>query len=141
MTPEEIARDLRSAVDEMRRTGESAATDAVTGPLLTYENAANQIGESWSESNLGYHARVYYTGFQQPPPDALLDFGSAPCRPRRPQCDACPAASFCTFRRATALQAHSGTQGGKSAPRRQVPMQADGSSWTGAPRARRRLTR
>jgi A/G-specific adenine glycosylase len=30
---------------------------------------------------------------------ALLDFGSAPCRPRRPLCESCPARSFCAFGR------------------------------------------
>ena len=30
---------------------------------------------------------------------ALLDFGAAPCRPRRPLCDRCPAGSFCAYGR------------------------------------------
>lgn len=33
---------------------------------------------------------------------ALLDFGASPCRPRHPQCEGCPARSFCLFWQRTA---------------------------------------
>ncbi|MCF6244101.1 MAG: nucleotide-binding protein [Sulfurovum sp.] len=34
--------------------------------------AANDIGESWSGSWFGYHSKVYYEGFQSPPPGAVF---------------------------------------------------------------------
>lgn len=33
---------------------------------------ANEIGNSWSGSWLGYHSRVYYAGFESPPPGAAF---------------------------------------------------------------------
>jgi len=36
------------------------------------EHAANEIDRSWSGSNIGYHARVYYRGFQPTPAGALF---------------------------------------------------------------------
>ncbi|MDF1690697.1 MAG: nucleotide-binding protein, partial [Cycloclasticus sp.] len=35
-------------------------------------DSANDIGESWSGSWFGYHSRVYYEGFQSPPPGAAF---------------------------------------------------------------------
>ncbi|MGA8695795.1 MAG: hypothetical protein WB689_18510, partial [Xanthobacteraceae bacterium] len=42
-------------------------TDKRLNPLM---DAANQIARSWSRSNLGYQASVYYAGFQEPPAGA-----------------------------------------------------------------------
>lgn len=71
MKAEDIARELHAVAEEMRRVAASGTAENVTQPLLAYENAANRVGQSWSESNLGYHARVYYAGFQPPPPGAF----------------------------------------------------------------------
>lgn len=43
-----------------------------TGPLDALEAAAETIGRSWSKSNLGYQANVYYKDFQVPPPGAMF---------------------------------------------------------------------
>ena len=50
------------------------------------EEAANQVGKSWSGSWLGYHSRVYYERFAEPPTGARFSqewgfidiFGSKP---------------------------------------------------------------
>lgn len=41
-------------------------------PLEALEAAANEVGRSWSKSNLGYQANVYYKGFRTPPPGAMF---------------------------------------------------------------------
>lgn len=43
-----------------------------TGPLDALKDAAEQIGKSWSKSNLGYQANVYYDGFTTPPPGTVF---------------------------------------------------------------------
>ena len=43
-----------------------------TGALDALEDAAEQVGKSWSKSNLGYQANVYYDGFTNPPPGAVF---------------------------------------------------------------------
>lgn len=40
--------------------------------ITALADAANEIGESWSGSWFGYHSRVYYEGFQTPPPGAAF---------------------------------------------------------------------
>ena len=47
-------------------------TDLDTGPLDALEAAAEEVGRSWSMSNLGYQANVYYKDFQAPPPGAMF---------------------------------------------------------------------
>jgi len=39
-------------------------------PLNALEEAAERVGRSWSQSNLGYQANVYYEDFEVPPPGA-----------------------------------------------------------------------
>lgn len=41
-------------------------------PLDNLMNAADQTAKSWSKSNLGYQANVYYEGFRVPPPGAVF---------------------------------------------------------------------
>jgi len=50
----------------------TAAGDAATisVPLKSLGDAAEQFGQSFSGSWLGYHSRVYYDGFQSPPAGA-----------------------------------------------------------------------
>ncbi len=40
------------------------------GPVLALENAAEQVGRAWSQSNLGYQANVYYANYAVPPATA-----------------------------------------------------------------------
>lgn len=41
-------------------------------PLNALENVAEEIGRSWSKSNLGYQANVYYENYEVPPPGAIF---------------------------------------------------------------------
>ena len=40
--------------------------------LSALDSAAGEVGRSWSRSNLGYQANVYYAGFQVPPAGAVF---------------------------------------------------------------------
>lgn len=42
------------------------------GPLDALEAAAEDVQRSWSQSNLGYQANVYYRNYQVPPPGAMF---------------------------------------------------------------------
>lgn len=46
--------------------------DLDTVPLDALENAAKEIGRSWSKSNLGYQANVYYENYEVPPAGAIF---------------------------------------------------------------------
>lgn len=46
--------------------------DLDTVPLDALENAAEEIGRSWSKSNVGYQANVYYENYEVPPPGAMF---------------------------------------------------------------------
>jgi predicted nucleotide-binding protein len=46
----------------------NANTDDIEQPLKALEDAADQVGQAFSGSWLGYHSRVYYEGFSTPPP-------------------------------------------------------------------------
>ncbi|MFB6984413.1 hypothetical protein, partial [Streptomyces scopuliridis] len=47
-------------------------TDLDAAPLDALEEAANEIGRSWSKSNLGYQANVYYENYEVPPAGAIF---------------------------------------------------------------------
>lgn len=57
----ELSKKLRSAAD---------TADEAMSLLAAVEAAANEVGRSFSGSWLGYHSRVYYSGFTPPPPGA-----------------------------------------------------------------------
>ena len=54
----------------MDRLVDRARQPDVQEPLGRLDDAANEIGRSFSGSWLGYHANVYYKGLQPPPPGA-----------------------------------------------------------------------
>jgi len=64
-----IERRCRTAADLLQQEVEDVLKAVIT--------AANDVGRSWSGSRLGYQARVYYDGFELPPPDAVfsMDWG------------------------------------------------------------------
>ncbi|OLP01094.1 hypothetical protein BVU76_17455 [Mycolicibacterium porcinum] len=43
------------------------------GPIEALDSALESVHKSWSGSNLGYHARTYYAGFQPPPAGDLFN--------------------------------------------------------------------
>jgi len=51
----------------------AARENELDGTLLdALDDAANAVAKSWSKSNLGYQANVYYEGFNTPPPGAMF---------------------------------------------------------------------
>jgi len=54
----------------MTELGERAEMPEFKDPLEALDQAANEVGEAFCGSWLGYHARVYYAGLQHPPPGA-----------------------------------------------------------------------
>jgi predicted nucleotide-binding protein len=59
--------EIAEQLDSIRARFEVAE---VKVPLENLENAANNVGKTWSGSWLGYHSRIYYRNFQSPPPGA-----------------------------------------------------------------------
>ena len=62
----ELARNLDTVVALSKRV-------EVAAPLNALQDAAIQVGKSFSGSWLGYHSRVYYEGFALPPAGAHFD--------------------------------------------------------------------
>lgn len=57
----EISAEMTSLVAEFKAAGHDE-------PLKRLFGAATTVGRAWSGSSIGYHANVYYEGFQPPPP-------------------------------------------------------------------------
>lgn len=64
--------ELIAMADAMDELFERARQPDVQEPLERLENAANEVGKSFSGSWLGYHANVYYKELQPPPPEAYF---------------------------------------------------------------------
>lgn len=47
-----------------------AAKPEVSAPIERLHEAAERVGKAWSGSDIGYHATVYYSGLEPPPPGA-----------------------------------------------------------------------
>lgn len=60
-----ISKDLFSLANQLANFDDYQSKEATA-----LAGAASDIGKSWSGSWLGYHSRVYYEGFQSPPPGA-----------------------------------------------------------------------
>ncbi len=63
--------------DELVRLGDRLSAVAATAedvsfndPLSALIDAAEEVGQTWSGSSIGYHALVYYDAFEAPPPGA-----------------------------------------------------------------------
>lgn len=62
--------ELFSLADKLKKVAEDTDADQISKPLAALENSARTIGRSFSGSWQGYHSRVYYVGFEPPPPGA-----------------------------------------------------------------------
>jgi hypothetical protein len=62
---DQIAAKLASVADE-------AKDPLVKQPVDALNTAAQDVGKAWSGSNIGYHARVYYQGYESPPSDEMF---------------------------------------------------------------------
>src|SRR4051812_43280105 len=67
----EIVEDLRTVAAELRSCAARLKDDDdIAAPLQRLVDAAVEVSGSWCGSAIGYHSRVYYVGFQTPPPGA-----------------------------------------------------------------------
>jgi len=71
--PDDLVEELLAIAERLKAQAAVVQQAEVSGPLAQVANAAAVIGKAWSGSNLGYHSRVYYGGFQVPPPGAHFD--------------------------------------------------------------------
>jgi predicted nucleotide-binding protein len=61
---------LRQIAERLQGIVNTLKAPAVKDPLDRLSKAAENTGEAWSGSWLGYHSRVYYNDLQPPPPGA-----------------------------------------------------------------------
>ncbi|MDT0262435.1 TIR domain-containing protein [Jatrophihabitans lederbergiae] len=54
-------------VDSLVKQAAGASDEAVEAALGTIRSEASKVHLAWSGSNIGYHAMVYYDGFEAPP--------------------------------------------------------------------------
>ena len=65
-----LSDQLRAEADQLTTCAATERSEQIEVPLRQLLDAAREIGAAWSRSSLGYHSRVYYKDFQQPPPGA-----------------------------------------------------------------------
>lgn len=65
-----VAGELLEFADQVGR--ELTGLDEIREQFEALREAASEVGRSWSGSNLGYHARVYYRDFQPVPAGVLF---------------------------------------------------------------------
>ncbi|UUO03459.1 hypothetical protein M4D79_10830 [Mycolicibacterium novocastrense] len=63
---EDIAARMAALSSEAKADDLKRATEALDGVV-------DGVHKSWSGSNIGYHARVYYQDYQTPPPDDMFN--------------------------------------------------------------------
>lgn len=71
--------DIQRFIDELDQIATELATvaaeandPALKQPANALGAAADDVGKAWSGSNIGYHARVYYKGYESPPPNEIF---------------------------------------------------------------------
>ena len=63
-----ILDDLDRYAGELEDLVRQGDKDENKSPVLALEHSVNEVSKAWSGSWFGYHSRVYYEGFQPPPP-------------------------------------------------------------------------
>ena len=69
----EAEEELAQIVERLNNLVQRGAACAIVDPLSALQESAEEVGKSASGSWMGYHALVYYDGFNRPPPDAHFD--------------------------------------------------------------------
>ena len=67
----QLVEELRSIADRLSAVAEPGNNPENKDLFSRIWDVAEEFGRSWSGSNLGYHAWVYYADFQPPPPGAV----------------------------------------------------------------------
>lgn len=70
MAAQNLADDLQVVADEADALLQRISNEKIQKPVQAIYDACDELKRSWSGSNLGYHATVYFAGFQPKPPDA-----------------------------------------------------------------------
>ena len=71
---DELHEELLAIADAMAELVARVGQPEIREPLRRLDDAANEVGKSFSGSWLGYHANVYYKQLQPPPPEAYFSF-------------------------------------------------------------------
>ena len=69
----EAAEELAQIVKRLNKLSQRGTADAIVDPLSGLQESAERVGKSASGSWMGYHALVYYDGFNIPPSNAHFD--------------------------------------------------------------------
>lgn len=64
--------ELDSLADELDQVADSFGSEQETEAMKALNAVLHSVGDSWSGSNLGYHARTYYHDFKTPPPNDIF---------------------------------------------------------------------
>ena len=74
------AGELRDMATRLEESASYGRKPEITERLRRLEDAADEVGNSWSGSNLGYHAWVHYAGLRTPPAGAhwSMEWGDIP---------------------------------------------------------------
>jgi len=67
------ADELRAIAQQLNEYAARGDQREVAEPLARLEQVSDNLGKTWSGSNMGYQSRVYYAGFEVPPPGAHFD--------------------------------------------------------------------
>ncbi|MFD9440997.1 TIR domain-containing protein [Streptomyces sp. NPDC060006] len=65
--------DLRGLSSELQDAASLAGDSTIEQSLGRATQAVDEISASWSGSSFGFHSRIYYEGFNPPPPGAHFD--------------------------------------------------------------------
>ena len=68
-----LADELHAFAQHLDAQAAAGDDTSVKEPLARLGQAVTALEKSWSGSNMGYQSRVYYEGFQAPPPGAHFD--------------------------------------------------------------------
>lgn len=62
--------ELFQLIEPLNASASAIERDEISQPLSALRTAVAEVGRAFSGSWLGYHSRVYYENFQEPPPGA-----------------------------------------------------------------------
>jgi hypothetical protein len=69
--------ELKTIAEQMHDVASVAESAEFQEPVDAVDRTIDSVHKSWSGSNIGYHARVYYEGYQPPPTDDMFDKSGA----------------------------------------------------------------
>jgi predicted nucleotide-binding protein len=73
MDPSHGQGQLEALAEKLDQAAAAIRDPQVEDPLNAMRSAVEEVGLAWSESPIGYHARIYYEGLSAPPHGAMFD--------------------------------------------------------------------